>query len=363
MALSYLMLESGDVLLREDGGFLLTEDSGPEERLGSSDITIDAVVADASAALTVRGLVDGSLGALLLAAAGALPGGGAAIVTISPIAVVSSASLGLSGATEKTLGPITLDASGDITVEAGTGSLSLNLAPVTVFAGGEIDLSGVSNIVIAAIWLSANGAHGAMATGALSATLSTIDVAATGSLGAAVDDGEPVTLSEVRRALRIDHDDEDDLIRELIVSAREAVEHMTSLTVVRRAVTKGFDGFSDYMPLWAWPIVVEDGATVSFVDTSGMEQALAGVRLLAHRRPARIAPAVGEHWPAAEAVSVTVTAGYPTRDAVPRALRRAMLMLIGHWYANREAVVIGSVASKLDLAVEELVGPFRIELA
>jgi len=38
----------------------------------------------------------------------------------------------------------------------------------------------------------------------------------------------------------------------------------------------------------------------------------------------------------------------------------AMLMLIGHWYANREAVITNGTSSAVDLAVESLLQPYRI---
>lgn len=38
----------------------------------------------------------------------------------------------------------------------------------------------------------------------------------------------------------------------------------------------------------------------------------------------------------------------------------AMLMLIAHWYANREAVVTGISAVTLDYAVEAFLQPYRI---
>ncbi|HDU8664131.1 MULTISPECIES: head-tail connector protein [Serratia] len=41
-------------------------------------------------------------------------------------------------------------------------------------------------------------------------------------------------------------------------------------------------------------------------------------------------------------------------------VRTAMLLCIGHWYANREAAVVGASASKLPLAVESLLQPYRI---
>lgn len=41
-------------------------------------------------------------------------------------------------------------------------------------------------------------------------------------------------------------------------------------------------------------------------------------------------------------------------------VRTAMLLLVGHWYANREAVVSGNTPAELPLAVEALLQPYRI---
>ncbi|MEI7247978.1 head-tail connector protein [Pectobacterium carotovorum] len=38
----------------------------------------------------------------------------------------------------------------------------------------------------------------------------------------------------------------------------------------------------------------------------------------------------------------------------------AMLLLIGHWYENRETVVIGQTAQAIPFAVESLLQPYRI---
>tara|TARA_R110000850_G_scaffold264606_1_gene393786 strand:+ start:27334 stop:27681 length:348 start_codon:yes stop_codon:yes gene_type:complete len=37
----------------------------------------------------------------------------------------------------------------------------------------------------------------------------------------------------------------------------------------------------------------------------------------------------------------------------------AMLLLIGHWYANRESVVVGTITSELPMAVDSLILPYR----
>lgn len=66
--------------------------------------------------------------------------------------------------------------------------------------------------------------------------------------------------------------------------------------------------------------------------------------------------------------SVTYKAGYANvgsdpdfTSTVPDALRHAILMLVAHWYDNREAVVVGQRAQAivLPLAVDALIAPFR----
>ncbi|WP_145491348.1 MULTISPECIES: head-tail connector protein [Yersinia] len=41
-------------------------------------------------------------------------------------------------------------------------------------------------------------------------------------------------------------------------------------------------------------------------------------------------------------------------------IETAMLLLIGHWYTNREAIVIGVTSKQLEFTVESLLQPYRI---
>lgn len=50
----------------------------------------------------------------------------------------------------------------------------------------------------------------------------------------------------------------------------------------------------------------------------------------------------------------------PNRLLYGEDIETAMLMLIAHWYANREAVVTGISAVTLDYAVEAFLQPYRI---
>lgn len=41
-------------------------------------------------------------------------------------------------------------------------------------------------------------------------------------------------------------------------------------------------------------------------------------------------------------------------------VKAAMLLLIGHWYTNRESVVVGQTVAEVPFAVEALLQPYRI---
>lgn len=72
----------------------------------------------------------------------------------------------------------------------------------------------------------------------------------------------------------------------------------------------------------------------------------------------------GQSWPAIGnrtiPVSVTFVAGYGTTPAsIPANIRLAMLMLIAHWYENRETVNVGNLTTELEFTVAALIAPHR----
>lgn len=44
----------------------------------------------------------------------------------------------------------------------------------------------------------------------------------------------------------------------------------------------------------------------------------------------------------------------PDEMALTKDVEQAILLLVGHWYANREAVVVGAVPAQVQLGVERL---------
>ncbi|MCX0499734.1 head-tail connector protein [Erwinia billingiae] len=70
-----------------------------------------------------------------------------------------------------------------------------------------------------------------------------------------------------------------------------------------------------------------------------------------------------EKWTRRTLYQLNTDPGYETdedRLLFDDDIRSAMLLLIGHWYSNREAVVIGQTATEVPFAVEALLQPHKI---
>lgn len=186
---------------------------------------------------------------------------------------------------------------------------------------------------------------------------------------------EPITLVEAKAQCRGEVDDDDGLIAGFIITARQHLE-----TETRRAfMTQAWDLTLDY----DWPrervlsslrprIVlprppVQSVTSISYIDTAGATQTLAANQYkLAKANTGEwfIEPAYGAIWPSVRsemaAVTVRFVAGYGSNPGdPPEPLRQAMLLLIGHYFENREAVAAGTL-TELPLAVASLVFPFRV---
>lgn len=172
---------------------------------------------------------------------------------------------------------------------------------------------------------------------------------------------EPVTLAEARAHCRVLSTDEDTLITALIIAAREWVENFTGHILVQREVTQRLSCFR-HPRLFAWPIADDATVTATYVDSDGATQPLTGARLIFGNGWAELATAFGSTWPTSYGpATVTVEAGYATADDVPRSMKQAILLLVGHWFANRESVS-DKPMTEAPLTVEALCQPYRMVL-
>ncbi len=177
---------------------------------------------------------------------------------------------------------------------------------------------------------------------------------------------EPVLIATAKAHLRVDGSDENDLITALIVAARQYVETHCGIALITQTLKLSLDGFADKIRLPRSPVT---GITqIAYVNTSGTTVTVVSAsntlwRLGAGPMQSVVTPYFDTAWPDTAdvpgAVQITYTAGYGAAGtSVPGAITQAMLLLIGHWYKNREAV--GEQQFQLPLAVDALLAPYVV---
>lgn len=176
----------------------------------------------------------------------------------------------------------------------------------------------------------------------------------------------PVTLTEAKLHLRLDHDSEDALVTMLIEAATAHLDGYAGILgrcLVTQTWKQEFDGFARTLRL---PLLAATISSITYLDDDGTttttvtstNYALHHDALGSYVRFIDDYSIPGDLWET-KAVAVTFTAGFGAAAAVPAAIKAAILLLVGHWYANREAVNIGNSTSSLPFAVDALLTPFR----
>jgi uncharacterized phiE125 gp8 family phage protein len=198
---------------------------------------------------------------------------------------------------------------------------------------------------------------------------------------------EPILLTQAKAQCRVEVADDDAIFTgDLIPTARTRVEDITGRQLITATWEDRRSGWPHAGLIGAATAYVGGGyrggwielpmpplqsiESVKYLDADGVEQtwdpslyvvdAPTGPRA----RAGRIAPAYGETWPVVlpqvDAIKIRFIAGYGDAGAdVPAPLRRAMLLIIGSWYENRENEVIER-ASVLDisLSAQRLLKPY-----
>lgn len=174
---------------------------------------------------------------------------------------------------------------------------------------------------------------------------------------------QPVTLAEAKAHLRVDHTDEDDYITALIKAATSYLDGRSGV-LGRCLVTQTWEMTLDAFPAKEIELPLGPVASlvsVKYIAVSGAEQTVPSGNYYVDTASlsARVVPE--DTWPAtmsaANAVTVRYVAGTAVED-VPAELGMAIRLLVGHWYANRQAVT-GATGTELPFGVGALIAPFR----
>lgn len=159
---------------------------------------------------------------------------------------------------------------------------------------------------------------------------------------------EPITLSEAKKQLEIASSDasHDVQIAGLIQAAREQWEHDTDSVTTFRTLRVRIASWSDGLSLPRSP--VESITSIQYYDGANALQTLSSSIYQLHDDSIRIAylqvlPGTAAKW---DAWSINYRAGYSVDGAkVPAIAKNAMLLLVGHYFENRDMLMSDALQS------------------
>jgi len=155
-------------------------------------------------------------------------------------------------------------------------------------------------------------------------------------------------LDEIKKHLYETDSDNDSMIVVLSKVAREYAEARTWKQIIPATYILYLDKFSEgIIELPKFPVISVD--SIKYYDTTETLQTLDAdyYQQDLNSEPARIRPI--DTWPSTyemlNAVEIEFKAGFDESQQgekykVPEKIKQAMLMLIKHWYDNREAVIV-----------------------
>jgi uncharacterized phiE125 gp8 family phage protein len=154
---------------------------------------------------------------------------------------------------------------------------------------------------------------------------------------------------------------EDDLLSALIVAAREYCESYQGRSYITQTLEMTLDGWPD-LPMHVPRPPLASVVSIKYYGTDNTEYTLDAANYfvdIAHE-PGRICLSSNGVLPSTalrelSSVKITYTAGGAT---VAKKVKQAILLLVGHWYANREAA--GKVTDEIKFAVHALLSQERM---
>jgi uncharacterized phiE125 gp8 family phage protein len=177
--------------------------------------------------------------------------------------------------------------------------------------------------------------------------------------------GSVIGLAEAKKHLRVEIPDDDALIQRLIRAATTACE--LEIAGHRQFLSATFDvqvedWWDGKLKLPRPPL--QSITSVKYFDAAGVEQTLGATNYIVRkpwRQPGTIEWAPSVVWPDLELdrshpITIRFVAGYGGAANVPETIKQAILLLLGHWFENREAQVaaVGMWVQNLEFSVKAL---------
>jgi uncharacterized phiE125 gp8 family phage protein len=174
---------------------------------------------------------------------------------------------------------------------------------------------------------------------------------------------EPVSLSDAKAQTNMVNDNsQDTFLTSLLAPARAYVERVGRRLFVAGTRIETFTRWGDFLEIWRTPITAITSVKYSTADNPADDATYTGF-VASLGFPAYIYPAVDDTFPdliSGGTITVTYTAGAIDATSEEYLIgKRAMLLLIGHWFDDREAFTVGTVSPDVDFAICSLLDELR----
>ena len=177
---------------------------------------------------------------------------------------------------------------------------------------------------------------------------------------------EPVTLTEVKAHMRVDFSDDDTYITNLIETAREWCESFQNKAYITQTLEIALDTFPcNEIRLPRPPLT--SVTSVKYYDLNDVEATVSTDDYYVddYAKPGTINLNYNKYWPKTtlrptNAVIVRYIAG---GSAVSNKVKHAIMLLVNHWYENREVVSrVMALDKETKFAVTSLLSQDRVVL-
>lgn len=178
-----------------------------------------------------------------------------------------------------------------------------------------------------------------------------------------------ITLTEARRqcGLPEDYAYHDAHLLSLIKAATSYVERQTARALISQTLDYTIERFPyGDEPLYLPRSPLSSVTSVKYYDTNGTQQTMASADyvVFTDREPGYIRLAADAEWPTCgtrpQPVTVRFVAGYSAASAVPEDLRALLLLLVAHWFENRQGGVTGTIHTALPHSIDALLTAWRV---
>lgn len=177
---------------------------------------------------------------------------------------------------------------------------------------------------------------------------------------------EPVTLAQAKAHLRVDDASEDAYISSLIVTSRLQIEAALGLALITQSWRWTIDDWPACAALELPIRPVQQIGSIEVTHATGVATTVppASYRLDGHGSPPRIVlttlPPPMPDLPA-DGIAISMITGFGAAAAdVPEPIRHAVLLLVAHWFENREPPEAGQRPAGIPDAVNSLLMPYRV---